>query len=506
MMVMTRQTDRSAAAGSPELPGRLIEALEQEGVLFCHWKSNSALKEALAGQGDLDLLVDRADEAPFESVLARLGFKRATDQIGATPAGVSHFFGLDRPTGELIHLHAYYQVITGESLIKNYRLPIERLLLEDRRRVHGVPVPSADAELIVFVIRAMAKHSSAVEYLLLCRQRRAGYEALRAELETLLADGDVGRSCDLLGRWLPALDPALFAACVDALRRDAPLPRRAWLARRLRAQLSCYDRLTPLPALLLRTRLVAALALKRARGGGPAKSPAAGGAVIAFVGPEATGKSTLVREVAGWLGGAFEVRSIHLGKPPSTWLTLLPNLAVPLLRRRLPGQRTTRIEGAQGDAGAGRVSLLFGLRAVLDAWDRRALATGAHRAARRGRVVLCDRYPSTVVGAMDSPRLRAPPEDGWRGRLLRRLRALERRLYSQIPPPDTVLRLTVPVDVAIERNRERQKKGKETDRYVAERHARRVIPEFSARTVELDSDQPLTQTVLAARQLIWDAL
>jgi thymidylate kinase len=506
MMAPTRQTEAPAAVEAPKLPVRLIEALEQRGVLFCHWKSNASLGEALAGGGDLDLLVDRADVATFESVLAGLGFKRAVDQIGGTPPGVSHFFGLDRPTGALIHLHAYYQVITGESLIKNYRLPIERLLLEERRRVRGVPIPSADAELIVFVIRAMAKHSSLVEYLLLCRQQGAGYEALRAELRLLLADGDVQRSCDLLRRWLPALDPALFAACVDALRRDAPLPRRAWLARRLRSQLSCYDRLATLPALVLRTRLVTALVLNRVRGGGPAKSPAAGGAVVAFVGPEATGKSTLVREVSSWLGAAFDVRSVHLGKPPSTWLTLLPNLAVPLLRRRLPHQRTTRVEGAQGDGGAGRVSLLFGLRAVLDAWDRRALAIGAHREARRGRVVLCDRYPSTVVGAMDSPRLRVLPRDGWRGRLLRRLGALERRLYGQIPPPDTVLRLTVPVHVAVERNRERQKKGKESDRYVADRHARRAVPVYPATTVELDSDQPQAQTVLAARRLVWDAL
>jgi thymidylate kinase len=495
-----------APAETPELAGRLIEALEQQGVLFCHWKSNAALGEALAGRGDLDLLVDRADAATFESVLARLGFKLAVDTIGGTPPGVFHYFGLDRPTGALIHLHAYYQVVTGESLLKNYRLPIERLLLDDRRCRHGVPIPSADAELIVFVIRAMAKHSSLVEYLLLCRQRRAGYEALRAELGALLAEGDVARSCDLLQRWLPALEPALFAACVDALRRDAPLARRARLARRLRSQLSGYDRLAPLPALVLRTRLVAALALNRARGGGPSKSPAVGGAVVAFVGPEATGKSTLVREVSSWLGAAFEVRAVHLGKPPSTWLTLLPNLAVPLLRRRLPRQRTTRVEEAQGDGGSARVSVLFGLRAVLDAWDRRALAIGAHREARRGRVVLCDRYPSTVVGAMDSPRLRASPADGWQGRLLRRLGALERRLYRQIPPPDTVLRLTVPVEVAVERNRERQKKGKESDRYVADRHARRVVPVYPTRTVELDSDQPQAQTVLAARRLVWDAL
>jgi thymidylate kinase len=502
----TREAERPAAVEAPELFRRLIETLEHRGVLCCHWKSNTFLREALRGRGDLDLLVDRADAATFESVLAWLGFKRAVDELGGSLPAVSHFFGLDRPTGALIHLHAYYQVVTGESLLKNYRLPIERLLLEDRRYVDGVPIPSADAELIVFVIRAMAKHSSLVEYLLLQRRHGAGYEALRAELQALLAECDLERSCDLLRRWLPPVDPSLFAECIEALRCDAPLARRAWLARRLHSRLRCYERLRPVPALFLRTSVVGALALRRMRGAGSSKRPANGGAVIAFVGPEATGKSTLAREVSTWLGAAFDVRSVHLGKPPSTWLTLLPNLAVPLLRKRLPRHRTTRMETGQPDGGAGRVSLLFGLRAVFDAWDRRALAISAHRDALRGRVVLCDRYPSTLVGAMDSPRLRVLPRDGWRGRLLRWMSELERRLYRQIPPPDTVIRLTVPVQVAIERNRERQKKGKETDHYVAGRHARGVVPVYPARTIEFDSDRSQTQTVAAARQLVWDAL
>ena len=77
------------------------------------------------------------------------------------------------------------------------------------------------------------------------------------------------------------------------------------------------------------------------------KSPkrfATGGVVIAFVGPEATGKSTLVQATANWLGTAFDVRSAHLGKPPPTWLTLLPNSTLPLLRKLAPNHRMSQVK------------------------------------------------------------------------------------------------------------------------------------------------------------------
>jgi thymidylate kinase len=87
------------------------------------------------------------------------------------------------------------------------------------------------------------------------------------------------------------------------------------------------------------------------------------------------------------------------------------------------------------------------------------------------------------------------------------LARLENRLYRQIPPPDTVIRLTVPVEVAIERNQERQKKGKETDTYILYRHTIGVVPSFPvSRTIELDSNQPRMQTISSARQNVWESL
>ena len=483
-----------------------MEALRNEEILFCHWKSNFALKDALTGDGDLDLLVHRKDAARFESIVTSLGFKQVIDPVQAATSAILHFYGFDHPTGALIHLHVYYRLITGESLLKNYCLPLEGLLLENTRLVEGIPVPQAAAELIVFVIRAMAKHSSVLECLLLWRLGRSSYAALRAELEALLRDGGTSRSSELLADWLPSVEPALFAECIDALRGNASLARRVWLAIRLRRELKSYERFSPASATLLRTTLLLRQIVRSLRGAGKSKRLPSG-VVIALVGPEATGKSTLVREIANWLGGALDVTTVHLGKAPSTWLTLLPNLAVPLLRTLAPRYKTHSLQNASGSRQNSRASLLHSLRSVMNAWDRRALAAKARRKAAHGSIVICDRYPSAMVGAMDSARLRTIPEDSLVGRLCAYLARLEHGIYRQIAPPDTVIRLSVPVDVAIERNKKRHKKGKETDVYVWRRHTNGVLPSFpTTRTIELNTDQPQGQTIRSAYQVVWDSL
>ena len=59
------------------LVSRLCKALEAEGVVYCHWKSNAAITRSARGDNDLDLLVRRADVQRFTEVLYRLKFKEA---------------------------------------------------------------------------------------------------------------------------------------------------------------------------------------------------------------------------------------------------------------------------------------------------------------------------------------------------------------------------------------------------------------------------------------------
>ena len=279
---------------------------------------------------------------------------------------------LDPETGTLVHVHAYYRVITGESLAKNYRLPIEEMLLANTRREGIVTVPTRGAELVVFVLRMMVKHTTAIELTLLARQTRQ----LRGEIEWLVTDEAVEEAEKLLPVWLPQLDARLFREAVEVLRRPAPAWRRVAAGYRVRHRLRTYARRPVLRARAVGASKFAGVVSHRLTGSSKKLTPGGGGGVIAFVGSEATGKSTIIDRMHRWLGENFTVRRIHAGKPPATALTYVPHVMLPWLRRVFPEQRSTRVERRTRvpELAPGRTyPLMFGIRSVMLAYERRAL-------------------------------------------------------------------------------------------------------------------------------------
>jgi thymidylate kinase len=492
-------------AAEGNLLGRLIQLLRAEGIRYCHWKGSLCLQRVLNGEGDLDLLVHRKDAARFESAMGRLGFKRAIDPARSPTSLPAHFYGLEPSTGILLHLDVCYRLLVGDRLLEDFSLPLEELLLERPQTVDGIPVAEARAAQIVLILRAMLHYASPLECFFFTRDRKR----LESKLHTLMEENPVVSFDPLLQRWLPGLDPGLFSACVEALSTGASLPRRFWLARKLRKRLTIFRRFSVLGETGLRLKtLVNGLSRRLAAKGGH-KRFASGGSLIAFVGPDASGKSTSVKETAAWLGKAFQVTTGHLGKPPSTWLTLLPNLARRLLRLALSRPVTPPAAEASREGPKRKLGLLYMLRAVLLGWDRRALAVKLRRQAARGAIVICDRYPSPVLGAADGARLPLPGQAGAPRGLGRFLARLENRLYRDIPPPDIVIRLCAPAEVVVERNRERQKTTgeQESDDYVRRRHQTAATPFYAnALTVELDTNQTRAKTAATTRQILWNAL
>jgi thymidylate kinase len=110
-----------------------------------------------------------------------------------------------------------------------------------------------------------------------------------------------------------------------------------------------------------------------------------------------------------------------------------------------------------------------------------------------------------ISGATDSPQLSQFNLSGNRSPLHNRLAQVEHRLYQEIPAPDLVISLTVPLEVAILRNKTRGKE--EPEDFVRRRHAASSQLVFEqAPVVRVSTDQPLDQTVSAIKQVIWEAL
>jgi thymidylate kinase len=488
----------------------LVDALNHSAIEYCHWKSNISLDNALAGEEDLDFLVDRKALGQLFSLLIGLGFKGAMVKPGTNVPGIFHYYGLDPHTGKPVHVHLFSSVLSGESFVKSHFLPFERMLLENRASLGDVPIPSRSAELVLFVIRTFIKYGSILDVM-----RLAGNPgAIRTELRWIKENCNMPEALSLLQKYCPVIDEPLFLKCIQTLDGESPLAERILLALRVRQRLHVYAKHRYLKRLLAYAPVLWARVRRRFAGNRKNKTLLSGGAIIAIVGADATGKSTMVSESTRWLGGFVATRTVHVGKPPSSWLTWPINMGLSLARRMAPQLRHSQREmdgrvsspGVPQTAGKGS-SLLYALRAVTLAWDRLHLLVKVRRAAANGDIVICDRYPTETTGAMDSPRLQEQPgKTGIKAHIYNGLARWESRLYRHMPPPDAVLRLRVSVETAKQRNRARA--GSEAEDYLELRHreSREWRKHGTKYLHDIDTEQSLDETILSVKKAIWESL
>ena len=483
----------------------VIDALNDAGIRYCHWKSNVRLAEALHGRTDLDLLVARVDAARFQAVLGSLGYKPCT--TGAGPA-ICHYYGLEAESGRLVHLHVYYRIMTGGAVLKNYCLPLEEMLLRGARKIDGIFVPDQAAELVSFVVRKMLECATPIETVFLARERAVVEEL--AWLSEGVSDADISR---LLHAYLPNLDLALFRSAREAIASESVV-RRFLCGRAIAKRLHPNARYRGAHAALIRSARFIAKVGSRILGRRSSHVLLSGGAVVAVVGSDGAGKSTIVGELTAWLEPLLKVRRIHAGKPPPTMTTAGIRILLPLMRRLAPRYRKTALQ--RDDDGAskrgaealrnGRLFPLYALRAVALAHERKRLLVRAHRAARDGAIFMSDRYPTMLPGVPEGPALSfllrdANPLYAWLARI-------EESAYRAIPPADLVLHLQVPIDLACRRNLTRDKAGvrKPTD-VIRRRYAQTTELDFPGVPVHrVSTDADLESTLRAVKEIVWNAL
>jgi hypothetical protein len=281
----------------------LCQALAAEDVRYCHWKSTTTLDRAQLGEGDLDLLVDRRHSQAFLRILRRLGFKPA--RAARELPGVFHAYGLDPPSGRLVHVHAHYVLVLGDDMTKNYRLPVEDayLALTTQGAVFRVPAP--EFELAMLVIRLVLKHA-AWDAILIGRGPLSAAE--RDELADLTSRATTEEVRDCVAAQLPAVGESLWQDCARSLEPRAGFWFRAWTARRLEAALAgCARRPWAMDTLLKLSRRVAGFLSRRiVRPRSPRLQLDTGGALVVVLGDDHELRSRTVTAIHAWLARHFE--------------------------------------------------------------------------------------------------------------------------------------------------------------------------------------------------------
>jgi hypothetical protein len=270
---------------------QLFTGLHENQVDYGIWKNRQEIPDALAGIGDIDLYIAPGSRDRFISLLHLHDFVRLISHKG-TP-GVDHYYGYDAQSGNFCHLHCYFRMVTGESHIKQFVVPVESYLAElpCRQNEYGVRELHPLLQYKLNLFRRAIKLSCLPGALLFFRERR-GYEQERLQLDQARRDCADADTASGESGWLAAIQARTSFA------------HEILAGLRYRIRFSHWSRFSTLTTPIHRYVSI----LRRAHGKLQSKRkmlPA--GLTVAITGTHTPDAHRLEDQLDDWLGTHFEV-------------------------------------------------------------------------------------------------------------------------------------------------------------------------------------------------------
>ncbi|PTX14983.1 thymidylate kinase [Pontibacter mucosus] len=470
-----------------QLSTYLLERLQQKKIKFAHWKGNVHLLESLEGKTDIELLLRPEDREDFEATMAELNFKKAESAPWNKYPQVEDWLGFDEETGALLHLHTHYALIIPTSYGDYVPLPWTEQFFKHLTtdEATGWPIPETAMEALILLVRLQIKGQNP---------------------ENILHDVHLEKKQELLVL-LSKTDAERFAACCAELRLRAPVD----LADRI-SHILAKERLGDIIALsdFIYRQLPASIKSAASR-----RSPRAlyyeyflktlkhykplikpvrlkkrvetGGRVIALVGSDGSGKSTLSQDITSWLTYKIDTHYFYMGKLPfiKSYQTRLFSYTDLLASRNLLARVTRK--------------LLGDLYHILIIRQKASMLKQARELSDGGSIAICDRYPQQeVFGFNDGPRLQGNPHS--------MLARLEMKYFDQAlqTGADIIFRLIVSPETAHQRKPEHHYED------IRRKCESITSISFSANTpatvIDIDANAPYEEVLLQLKRHIWQRL
>lgn len=480
---------------------RLLSDFHAQGINYCHWKSNEHLHEALHGDTDLDILFDKGQEEQVVDILVSNQFHLFEAVWYRRYKGIVDYIGFDKDSGKIVHVHTHFNLDIGEVGIKSYRLPWEKLILENKIFVEpsGIFTSSPEIEYLLLVVRTAFKHDKADKKsnkrIAKHFNREAAWLYPRLHLEKLYSissqtlDADMASLIEKISSG-PAYDKPSFLSLKEKLTPYFSKNRLLSSGEVFHLKVTHYfkrlqyklSKLFRLPYRLKKRSL-------------PYR-----GVVVSIMGPDGAGKSTQTKEVTKELATKVDVKFMYMGsgdgpislqrKIISKFIGIIARLkkggGVP---KNQPPIHTTNTATVSKSSGGNLLKqILLSFKAASLGFEKKNRLRQIERARMRGEIVICDRYPQTnVMGYNDGPKL-YPLIESSNG-ILRRLANYEYSCYrlAEKIPPDLVIKLTGSLDTLHSRRPEM------TREEIEKKQNGILALQFAApcETVSLDIEQPV---------------
>lgn len=457
----------------------LLADLQQENIRFAHWKGNTHLQASLQGKTDMDILVHPNDRLLYEMILKKRLYKKLQSRPWNTYPHMEDWLGFDYATGVLLHVHTHYDLVNGITFAKYLQLPwLEQFfhhLKTDKQSGWPIPVPELEVLILLIRIETNRRHKNP-----------AISTGKQIELRALLSQVQLHKFRDLC-RELELNVPENFDCDLNRIQKESNVPAILHLSSFYCNQVdNCVKTKWQLNAL---NAIYYKQFLKRSRQIGRFAGPLQlkktvinGGKMIALVGSDGSGKSTLSIELVKWLTFKIDTHYFYFGKQPfirsynqkqfSKTGFLFSNTTISKYFRRLAGS-------------------IFYLQLINKKLNM--LRTGK-KLLKKNSLVICDRFPQkNVTGFFDGPKLQSK-KNSW-------LRRLEMKKFHRFceAGADIVFRLTISPEVAARRKPDHDSK------IIEQKCAHLSTLTFgNAKVIDIDVEQSIDLVLLDLKRKIWE--
>jgi thymidylate kinase len=463
----------------------------------------------MMGETDIDLLVDRNQSTTCEAILAGLGLKRCISQPWVRYPGIEDWIGMDEETKKLIHVHLHYRLLTGEQFVKEQNLPWETLLLETAVRDPEFLVLTADPSLeILLLIIRIALKTDQLDLLKAVWGGNPVPDNMLAEFDYLYERMDREK----VTQYAEELVGASHGQDITRVVKNKSIvhPSDILLVKRvIREVLGHHRRFNSIQKtyIYLSRLFQFYFASAQRRLGSHTRTRKRlhnGGVIIAIVGADGAGKSTVSEELHQWLSWKMDSNRVYLGS--GSGATGIGVKFLQFLASLVPSRETTIQTGTEGKtAETPRNSLpreigscLLGLSI---ARQRHRKVLQMNRVRLSGGIVITDRYPQDQFkGIYDGPSIYRGENDS---NIRRFFAAREAKKYRQITDiyPDIVIKLHIPVEAAHSR-----KPDHDLENIRKKIAITRALTFPESKTIDLDASARLEQVLSIAKKAVWDYL
>lgn len=472
-------------------------------IEYVHFKSNQHLYEGLIGKTDLDFLVKLSQKVMFRSLLIDKKFVLLKSCREQTYSNVEHWIGFDEKTGALIHIHVYYELVTGKEYIKEYKLGWEEIAFQTsiwrEQGNNQVRIVCPEFEIILLLTRIACKASiiQKIFYYLsfskfVNRDFKIEYDYLRKKIEkkafctifTYCFYKESDKCAEVLYMNIINKKDCLAYKMIYKLYKNHI--KNYYYKEIYYSIVSYFYKGVRYIKKILRI----ILNCKEINLG---KTFYNCGKVIAIIGCDGSGKSTITKEIVKWLSWKIEVKHIYLGSG-NGYFSIYKMIKNEILKRVKENTeiKNTLLEIKQKNILMKKLEELQNYRFSS---RLKRLIRKNQKYIKNGAIVITDRYPQNqFIGIFDGPKIEK--ESSY-------LAKLEKKNFMTIENyfPDIVIKLKLPLEMILLRRPD--------DNIDILKKKTKIVEQLNYNNslqLEVDASMPFEEEILFIKRIIWDEL